>query len=69
LCGERNGRRLHPERYPYGENHPNAKLSTDDVQEIRAMRSGGVILRVIASKFHVSETLVSSIFRGKARIR
>lgn len=49
----------------FGENHPNAKLSSAQVQDIR-VRSGQTLLEM-ASEFGVSFQLVSQIRRGIGR--
>jgi len=64
--GERHGRRLHPERYPRGEQQFLAKLTETRVQEIRAMyanNQGGY--RTLARIFGVSPTLIRYIVLRK----
>ena len=72
--GDRNGRRLYPERYgnvtpaphPGMTNHA-AKLTDDDVREIqRLIAAGDLLQREIATMFGVSQTKVSQIKLGKA---
>ncbi len=49
-----------------GEDNPQAKLSVDQVVEIREMRDQGVTQRVVAQRFGISQTLVRHIMLGKA---
>jgi hypothetical protein len=63
--GEQNGSRLHPERLARGEQISNAKLTYDDVVEIRVLLGFGVPNRQIAEQFDVGKSLVSKIKRGK----
>jgi hypothetical protein len=49
-----------------GELNPNAKLSLDEVRELRHLRSLGVSYRRLSSKFGVSLGQVWAICRGKA---
>lgn len=54
-------------RYHYGTAHHNGKLSDAQVSAIRIRRAAGEKLKPLASEFGVSQALVSSICRGKAR--
>lgn len=49
-----------------GERHPNSKLRSDQVVEIRARRSAGEELSVIAADFGIAMQTVSKIARGQA---
>lgn len=49
-----------------GEKNPNARLSADDVAEIRCMRAAGHKRPVVAAKFGITTTMVTPITRGKA---
>src|SRR5690242_18553810 len=44
-----------------GEKNPMAKLNSEQVRRIRALRSYGVSCRAIASEFHVSVSLIYAI--------
>lgn len=59
--GDRNGSRRHPERRRRGEEGPNAKLTAEQVREIRTLASSGLGARPIAERFGVSRTLVRLI--------
>lgn len=52
----------------YGERHANATLSDDEATAIRVLR-GRLPMTTIASIFNVSKSTVSSIQRGRSRIR
>lgn len=48
--------------FPFkGERNPSARLTEDNVREIRTLLESGVKVRIIASKFRVSITLIYSI--------
>lgn len=65
-AGDRNGSRSHPERLPRGEQHTQAKLTADQVPEIRARYAkGDVYQRVLAAEYGVEQTLISAIVRRK----
>jgi hypothetical protein len=59
-------KRLHPpiESIPRGEQHWNAKLTSDSVREIRRLASGGLSHHKIAKMFTVSGSNVSLIVQG-----
>ena len=63
--GDAHGRRLHPERYPRGEGHPIAKLSTMTVMEIRRALLVGDPQRAIAARYGVSQKTVQNIKKGR----
>jgi len=48
-----------------GENHPNAKLSSEDVVKIRELHSKGFSVRVIAKNFKVSNWNIKRIVDRK----
>ena len=48
-----------------GERHHNAKLTADEVQEMRALRSEGWLLSDLAARYGVTKSNVSYILRGK----
>lgn len=53
--GEHHGSKTHPERVPRGEHHASAKLTIEQVREIRALRaSEGLSYRVIGERYGVS---------------
>ena len=47
-----------------GERHPNAKLTNDQVSQIKQLRSENRPLKEIASQFNISFQTVSSITKG-----
>lgn len=55
---------LSKKRHRYGERHPNASLTNDQVSEIRKLR-GTVPLHLIGKKFGVSASTVCDILNGK----
>jgi hypothetical protein len=74
--GDRNGARTKPDRIPRGERHSSrtkpesvrrgeaigtSKLTDANVVEIRALRSQGVRLSVLAVRFGVTEALISMV--------
>lgn len=66
-AGDRNGRRLHPERYPKGERHWNAALNADTVRAIRAeahVGKYGEAVRV-ARKYQVPISAVRQMLSGR----
>lgn len=66
--GDKNGSRRFPERYPRGENHPMAKLTDAEADEIRALHAGGGwTYRALGKRFGVSGVLVGSIIRRRHR--
>ena len=52
-------------RMRQADNHPRAKLTSDDVRQILTYVSGGVLHRDVASIFGVHRSLVSMISEGK----
>lgn len=63
--GVRNGSYSQPERRRRGEEHGCARLTENDVRQIRLARAQGALLRDIASAFGTSQTNVSSICRRR----
>lgn len=71
--GDRNGRRTHPERYANvrpapmpGERNPKAKLTAEQVLEIRRLRSsGGVTQAELSRRYGVSQAKISQIVLGQ----
>lgn len=62
--GERNGLRLHPERVARGERSGSAKLTADDVKQIRALYAvGGISQTALARQFGVKQTTIWNIIR------
>jgi hypothetical protein len=47
-----------------GERHPNAKLTNDQVTQIKQLRSENRLLKDIANQFNISFQTVSSITKG-----
>ncbi len=60
--GNRNGRRLHPERYPRGERQPMAKLTTADVASILTSTDTNTVL---GARYGVSRTTIRNVRTGK----
>lgn len=60
--GERSGRNRHPDRYPRGEHVNTAKLTADEVREIRAAMG---TVRDLAKAYGISKSMVSYIRRGE----
>jgi hypothetical protein len=58
--GDRHYLRLHPEKHPRGERHPNAKLTEDQVREIRALAKT-MTQRSIARQYGLPEGTISRI--------
>lgn len=48
-----------------GEQHGNAKLTADNVRELRALYGHGVTLRQLAEKFGVSNVSIHNVVVGK----
>lgn len=48
-----------------GESHSQAKLTANDVSQIRSLRKAGVLIKEIASRFGVSESHISTIMSGR----
>jgi uncharacterized protein YjcR len=48
-----------------GENHGNAKLTTDNVRELRSLYAAGATLRQLAEKFGVSNVSIYNAVSGK----
>jgi len=51
----------------WGDRRPNAKISNQQVREIRELLNRGVKNRDVAEMYHVSRTLISEIKNGHAR--
>lgn len=64
--GDRNSRRLYPDRYPRGEEVVGSKLTWDDVRKIRAMyETGDYTQQSIASQFNVSKQIIHRIVHNR----
>lgn len=50
---------------PFGEDHGNAKLSEDDVREIRRLSAGGMSQRALARRFGVSRCPIRRVVRNE----
>lgn len=61
VSGDRNPMRQQPERVARGESAGGAKLTADQVREIRALAEHGVVQREIAARFGVSDRAVGKI--------
>jgi hypothetical protein len=53
---------------PKGERHPRAKLTQDDVDEIRIMRGFGFTHKELGRMYGVSRSNISQILRGESWI-
>jgi len=56
-------RRIHG-TLPQGESHPMARLTADDVREIRRLKKLGMTRNELADMFHVSASQIKKICRG-----
>lgn len=56
-----------PPRY-YGPKHPNSKLSTRDVDDIRALRVEGWSYMRLARRFGVTKQQIAHIVKGRQRV-
>lgn len=63
--GERNGTHTHPEKVRRGSEHGRAKLTEDDVQQIKQLIAQGHQLTKIAERFGVSISTISLIKHGR----
>lgn len=64
--GERHGSRTHPERTARGERVGGAKLTEDQVKEIRALYAGGGITQAaMGQRFGVKRETIGRITRGQ----
>lgn len=63
--GDQHWSRRMPGRMPRGERKHNAKLTDDDVREIRRLCSAGLSQRAIAAQFGVTQSIVSEILNSK----
>jgi len=60
--GDRSATRLHPERYPRGENHPSTTLKQTQVDEIRLrFAAGGASKVALAQEYGVNATTIANI--------
>lgn len=70
--GNLQARRRRAQRAPTGhlrgEDHPAAKLSSDDVRLIRALHADGVLCGAIAEKFETPERTIRDICLMNTRI-
>lgn len=66
--GDRNGRILHPEAFPRGENHGSAKYTDKQVQELRArIKEGGISQRQLAKQYGIDRCHLGRLIRGECR--
>lgn len=63
--GERHGSKTHPERVRKEDKHPLAKLTLEQVVEIRRLYSEGCSSPVLAGKYGVDRTQIWHIVTGK----
>jgi hypothetical protein len=65
--GDRNGMRLHPERHSRGEQAGGAKLTWEQVREVRRKyASGSVSMRSLARSLAVSHSTIREIINGSS---
>lgn len=77
--GDKNGRRLHPERWPRGDQHhmrlrpelalrgednKRARLTENNVREIRRLWENGALIVDLALKFKVGRSTISHVVNG-----
>lgn len=48
-----------------GENHPNSKLTREDVLQIRELSDKGETCTSLSQRFGVSRTAINSILKGR----
>lgn len=65
--GDRSGRRTHPERYPSGDTHPKAKVTTADAEIIRQRVADGERRSKIAADYDVDSSVISRIMTRSRR--
>jgi predicted DNA-binding protein YlxM (UPF0122 family) len=53
------------DRRPFGQDHPRARLTDDDVRLIRVLHADGMSFRVLAEKFEVSKRSIESVITGQ----
>jgi hypothetical protein len=63
--GDRNGSRTHPERVPRGERNGSAKLTEEQVKEIRRLRQTGMTLQQLGIMFDVNGDYVNDVCKGE----
>lgn len=63
--GDRHGAKTHPESIHRGELNRQAKLTADDVSEIRTLCAGGLLQREAGARFGIHQAYVSEIVRGE----
>lgn len=63
--GDKNASRLHPDRLRRGEAHGRAKVTEQQVREIRKLAAQGVPHRAIAAQFGLTSTPVLDIIHRK----
>lgn len=62
LNGERHNSKTHPETFPRGENHGNAKLIGRDIRRIRSLYAkGGISQPALAREYGVTQKVIWSI--------
>jgi hypothetical protein len=64
IKGDRQVFRMHPERAPRGERNAHAKLTWENVREIRRLHAIGVQGRTMTRMFGVNDSTVSKVIRG-----
>lgn len=60
-AGDRHYARTSPERLARGEGHGKAKVTADNVRDIRQRRAAGVLTHVLAAEYGISDSTVKRI--------
>lgn len=63
--GDTAGSRLHPEAFPHGEEHYRAKLTEEDVHNIRDAARHGTTRQVLADQYGVSKFAINCVVNHK----
>lgn len=64
-CGDRNGKRTHPEKVARGEDNPQAKQTKESVLEAVRLYRSGLTLKQVAAINNVDFTTIASVLSGK----
>lgn len=65
LRGDEHPQRLDPSKVLRGERSGNARVTEEQVRLIREQRASGVLLRILAAQFGLTEGQISSIARRR----
>jgi DNA invertase Pin-like site-specific DNA recombinase len=61
----RDREKRHRRKPPFGEKNGRAKLTEEDIRQIRALKDQGVTQRKLAAQFGVGQSQMSRIVRGE----